>query len=132
MKYRLGKLAIYLSPVLLLLVLMLLPGCKPTTAANTPAVLAPGYLNAADQQMGEILAGAHNFYNSIQSQVNAGTLTMGSTIKASFNDFAISLNAAQTVYLAYHNGQATQAQAQTAVNLVQSKQAALPLPGGAK
>ena len=101
-------------------------GCKPSA---TPPVLAPGYLNQADQQMGEVLAGAHNFYNSIQSQVNAGTLTMGTSIKAAFNDFGVSLNAAQTVYLAYHNGQATQAQAQAAVNQVQSKQAALPLPG---
>lgn len=105
-------------------------GCKPTT--TTPAQLAPGYQNAQDQQMGEILAGAHNFYTSIQSQVQAGTLTMGATIKASFNDFATALNAAQTVYLAYHNGTATQAQAQAAVNTVQSKQAALPLPGATK
>lgn len=102
-------------------------GCAPTAA--TPTVLAPGYQNAADQQMGEILAGAHSFYTSIQQQVGAGTLTLTPQVKAAFNTFGVSLNAAQTVYLAYHNGQATQAAAQTAVNQVQSQQAALPLPG---
>ena len=102
-------------------------GCKPTT--TTPAVLAPGYLSQADQQMGEILSGAHAFYASIQQQTQAGTLTLDATTKQAFNAFGASLNAAQTVYLAYHNGTATQAQAQAAVNTVQSKQAALPLPG---
>lgn len=104
------------------------PGSNPSTPTN-PAQLAPGYQNQADQQMGEILAGAHAFYTSIQQQSQAGTLTLDPTTKAAFNAFGVSLNAAQTVYLAYHNGQATQAQAQTAVNQVQAQQAALPLPG---
>ncbi len=92
-------------------------------------MLAPGYSNAADQQMGEILSGAHAFYQSIQQQSQAGTLVLSPDTKAKFNDFAISLNAAQQVYLAYHAGTATQAQAQASVNVVQSKQSALPLPG---
>ena len=104
-------------------------GCTPAANPTTPAQLAPGYQNAADQQMGEILSGAHAFYTSIQQQAQAGTLALTPTVKASFNDFGVSLNAAQTVYLAYHAGTATQAQAQTAVNTVQSKQSALPLPG---
>jgi hypothetical protein len=103
-----------------------LAACKPSA---TPIALAPGYQNATDQQMGEILAGARRFYISIQSQVSSGTLTMGDTIKASFNDFGRSLNAADSVYLAYHSGAATQAQAQAQVNIVQAQQAALPLPG---
>ena len=101
--------------------------CTPTT--TTPAQLAPGYQNSADQQMGEILSGAHAFYQSIQQQSQAGTLTLDPTTKSAFNQFGTALNAAQTVYLAYHAGTATQAQAQTAVNQVQSQQAALPLPG---
>lgn len=112
------------------LILTPVEGCK--TTSTTPAALAPGYLSQTDQQMGEILAGAHNFYTSIQSQVAAGTLTLNATAKLSFNDFATALNAAQTVYLAYHNGTATVDQAQVAVNTVQSKQAALPLPGATK
>lgn len=95
----------------------------------TPVTVAPGYLNAADQQMGEILSGAHAFYQSIQQQTQAGTLTLGPTIKQDFNAFGVSLNAAQSVYLAYHAGSATQAQAQAAVTEVQTQQAALPLPG---
>lgn len=113
---------------ILILGLCLLPmgGCK---TASTTQPLAPGYSNTADQQMGQILSGARAFYVSIQQQSAAGTLTLDPTVKVSLNDFGTSLNAAETVYLAYHNGQATQAAAQAAVNTVQTKQAALPLPG---
>jgi hypothetical protein len=103
-----------------------LTGCPSSTV--TPP-LAPGYQNAADQSMGEILAGARRFYVSIQTQTGNGSLTLGPSIKAAFNDFGVSLNAADSVYLAYHAGTATEAQAQAQVNIVQSKQAALPLPG---
>jgi outer membrane scaffolding protein for murein synthesis (MipA/OmpV family) len=107
-------------------------GC-PTPAAQTqptaPAVVAPGYQNAADQQMGEILAGAHAFYNSIAQQAQAGTLVLQPNVKTAFNAFGVTLNSAQTVYLSYHAGAATQAEAQAQVNAVQSQQAALPLPG---
>jgi hypothetical protein len=104
-------------------------GCKPSANPPTAPQLAPGYNNAADQQMGEILSGAHAFYTSIQQQAQAGTLTLQPSVKAAFNAFGVSLNAAQTVYLSYHQGTATQSQAQTAVDKVQSEQAALPLPG---
>lgn len=112
----------------LCLTLTACPGSNPSNPTN-PAQLAPGYQNAADQQMGQILSGARSFYTSIQQQSQAGTLTLTPTVKAAFNDFGTALNGAESVYLAYHNGQATQAQAQTAVNAVQTKQAALPLPG---
>jgi hypothetical protein len=112
----------------LCLTLTACPGSNPSNP-TTPAQLAPGYSNQADQTMGEILSGAHAFYQSIQQQAAAGTLTLDATTKAAFNQFGTALNAAQSVYLAYHNGQATQAAAQTAVNQVQSQQAALPLPG---
>jgi len=79
--------------------------------------------------MGQILKGARDFYSSIKSQSEAGTLVLQPAVKQAFNQFGVTLNAAETVYLAYHNGQATQAAAQTAVNQVQSQQAALPLPG---
>jgi len=113
--------------LLLLIPLTACPGSK--TNPTTPAQLAPGYSNQADQQMGEILSGARAFYVSIQQQSQAGTLTLSPTVKAAFNDFGVSLNAAESIYLAYHGGTATLAQAQTAVNTVQQKQNALPLPG---
>jgi len=106
-----------------------LTACTPAaTNPTTPAQLAPGYQNAADQQMGEILSGAHAFYTSIQEQVQAGTLTLSADGKAKFNDFGIALNSAQIVYLGYHSGANTQAQAQASVNIMQQKQAALPIP----
>lgn len=125
MKRRLLKLATIAA---LSLAVGWMTACTPSATPSTQA-LAPGYQNSADQQMGEILAGAHSFYTSIQQQSQAGTLTLDATTKAAFNQFGTALNAAQAVYLAYHNGQATQAAAQTAVNQVQSQQAALPLPG---
>ena len=117
-----------LAPMLLCLPLMMAATCNTANPPN-PVTLAPGYNNAADQQMGEILSGARAFYSSIQSQSAAGTLILTPTVKKAFNDFGISLNAAESVYLAYHNGTATQAQAQTLVNTIQTQQAALPLPG---
>lgn len=105
---------------------LVIAGCK-TTAPTPP--LAPGYANPADQSMGEILAGAHAFYLSIQQQSAAGTMTLSAQEKTSINAFGVSLNAADAIYLAYHSGQATQAAAQASVNLVQQQQAALPLPG---
>lgn len=116
--------------LILLALCLTLTACTPSS--TPPQALAPGYQNTADQAMGEILSGAHSFYESIQQQSAAGTLILTAQQKAAFNAFGTSLNAAQTVYLAYHAGQATQAAAQTAVNTVQSQQAALPLPGAQK
>lgn len=104
-------------------------GCGTKANPTTPAQLAPGYNNTADQQMGEILSGARAFYTSIQQQSQAGTLVLTPTVKQSFNAFGTTLDAAQVIYLQYHAGIATQASAQAAVNQVQSQQAALPLPG---
>lgn len=115
--------------VLFLSMMFGMAACTPSAKPTAPVALAPGYNNAADQQMGEILSGARGFYVSIQSQSQAGTLTLSPTVKASFNQFGVSLNAAEAIYLAYHSGQATQAAAQASVNTVQSQQAALPLPG---
>lgn len=108
-----------------------LAGCPGSNPSNPtpPAALAPGYNNQADQQMGSVLSGARAFYVSIQQQAQAGTLTLAPDVKAKFNQFGQYLNAAESTYLAYHNGTATQAQAQAQVNQVQSAQQALPLPG---
>ena len=118
-----------LAAVFLCASLALATGCSTTPTTPSPTVTAPGYQNAADQQMGEILAGAHAFYLSVQQQSAAGTLTLSATAKLAFNDFGISLNAADQVYLDYHANPtaATEAMAATAVNAVQVKQAALPV-----
>lgn len=131
---------------LVLTVPLALAGCKAATAPAQP--LAPGYQNAADQQMGQILSGARAFYSTIQCETQGlnwsqatsqcvadpaitSPLVLSATVKTAFNDFGASLNAANTVYLAYHANPtaATQTAAQTAVNAVQQQQAALPIPG---
>ncbi len=105
---------------------MVLPqtGCKTSNTAN-PATLAPGYLNSADESMGVALVGAHAFYATIQQDVAAGKYTPSATEKTALNNFATALNAAQILYIAYHNGMATQAQTQAAVDAVTKQQAAL-------
>ena len=119
---------------LILLTALCLPMAACTPTATNTATLAPGYLNAADQQMGEILAGARAFYVSVQQQSAAGTMTLTPTEKTAFNTFGVSLNAAETVYLAYHSNPtpATQAAAQKAVDNVQAQQTALPMPSAVK
>lgn len=114
-----------LAALILCLGMVPILGC-PATSTTNPTTLAPGYQNATDQQMGEILSGAHAFYVSIQQQSAAGTLNLSATAKTVFNDFGVSLNAADSVYLAYHANPtaANQATAQAAVNVVQTKQAA--------
>ena len=114
---------------LLLLLAFCLPliACTPSTTAPPTA---PGYLSSTDQTMGEILAGARGFYTTIQQESAAGTITLTAAQKSAFNTFGVSLNAAESVYLAYHASPtaANLAAAQTAVNAIQTQQAALPLP----
>jgi len=134
MKYRLARWAIYISPVLLLLLLCLLPGCKATV--NPP--LAPGYSNQTDQKLGQTLAGANAFYTSVQCATSGHAYdptthacntqevqiyTPAPEEKTALNDLSLAINTANSVYLQYHNGSATLQQAQAAVNAVSSKQA---------
>lgn len=104
-------------------------GCKGATVQQP---LAPGYNNAADQQMGSILAGARGFYVQLQQDSASGKTVLSPTEKTALNDLGASINFAESVYLAYHAGTATEAQAQAAVTTVQQKQAAVPLPTGGK
>jgi hypothetical protein len=99
-----------------------LSGCK-TSSTVAPAALAPGYLNPADQQMGQILEGAHQFYLQVQTDVAQGKYVPTPSEKSVLNGYAITLNVAQAEYLSYHNGTATQAQAQAAVNQVSAQEA---------
>ena len=123
------RLKVYLL-LLAVMFAMTFVGCKQVTTAHLPR--APGYVSTMDQTMGESLAAAHAFYNSIQQQSAAGTMTLSATEKAAFNTFGVTLNGAQTVYLAYHANPtaANETAARNAVNQVQSQQAALPQPKG--
>ncbi len=120
-------------------------GCATTAATTTtpPAAVAPGYINPADQQMGQIISGARTFYNTVQCETKTMNwsqaaqscvvdpritkpMVLSAAEKAAFNDFMTALNTASTLHLAFHNGTGSQVAAQNAVNTLQVKQAALP------
>src|ERR1035437_4302653 len=99
---------------------MLLPlGCATATSPTPP--LAPGYYNPQDQTMGQVLAAANGYYNRIQRDTVAGTFFPSPTEKSILNGVEAALSIANTTYLAYHNGTATEAQAQTAINAAQTQ-----------
>ena len=107
-------------------------GCVKATSTTPAAALAPGYQNQADQVMGQTLVAAHAFYATIQQDVASGKYTPSAAEKTTLNNFATVLNSAQIIYISYHAGAATQAQAQSAVNAVQAQQTAVQatLSGG--
>lgn len=107
-----------------------LAGCHAATTTTPP--LAPGFSSQADQTMDQTLVGAHKFYTDIQAQVLAGTYTPAASEKTALNTFASALNTAQVVYIAFHAGTATQAQAQVAVDSVSAQQTSLQNTIGAK
>lgn len=107
-------------------------GCGAVQSTTPPAALAPGFSSQADQVMDQVLVGAKKFYTDIQAQIVAGTYTPAATEKASLNTFASALNTAQVVYIAFHAGTATQAQAQAAVDTVTTQQTSLQNTIGAK
>jgi hypothetical protein len=103
-----------------LFILLILPlGCKTLTSNTPPSALAPGALNAFDQQAYQTLSAAHAF--AVSASGNAATLT--TTEKADLNSFIAILNTADVLYQAYHAGTATQAQVQTQLNAVATSQA---------
>jgi hypothetical protein len=94
-------------------------GCGAVKTSTPPASLAPGALNQFDSDTYRSLATAHAFAQSAAG--NAATLTP--TEKAALNQFIQYLNLADTLYVAYHSGAATQAAMQTALNAVNSSEA---------
>src|SRR6202044_3829469 len=98
-----------ITTVICLAVALAFPvGCKTATSTTPPAALAPGFSSQADQTMDQVLVGAHSFYNSLQSQVGAGTYVPSPSELTALNNFGVALNAAEAIYIAFHNGTATQ------------------------
>lgn len=128
MKLKIGT-SLFLLSVFLALPLA---GCHSASSTTPPAALAPGFSSQSDQLMDQTLVGAHKFYTDIQAQVVAGTYTPTASEKTALNTFASALNVAQVLYIAFHAGTATQAQAQDAVDKVSSQQVALQNTIGAK
>jgi len=117
-----------------LLLCLPLTGCPTASTTTPPQALAPGYLNAADQQMSEILHAAHAYYQRLYTDATATPpiYNPSPAEKAAFNQFGAYLNAADTTYKAFHAGQATQADAQTMVDQVKAQQNAVQAFPGAK
>lgn len=136
MSNRASRLKAYLVICGLAFAMTFVVGCKTNTVTQP---LAPGYNNATDQTLGQTLAGANWFYASVQcSTIGQGfnqtthvcdpnvivqKYTPAETEKSALNDLSLAINAANAIYLQYHHGTATLAQAQAAVSLVSSKQA---------
>lgn len=112
----------------LLLLCALCIGCVHAPAVTQPpAVIAPGYLNQTDQQMGEALAAARAFYVHVQKDIAAGTYTPSATEKTALNVFGVAINTAEAAYIAYHASPnvVTEDTASQAVQAVQVQQTAL-------
>lgn len=99
-------------------------GCKQQTATTAPQAVAPGYINAQDQVMGQTLKGVHAFIDNIRAQISTGYVP-GPTEKTALNALIATTNAADATYLAFHGGTATQAAAQAAINQAYSQQQSL-------
>ena len=97
-------------------------GCKTNTVT---APLAPGYLNATDQKMGQDLAALNGFV--LQEKANYAALPAAAqaTEKPVLNDLITATDLANASYQAYHAGTQTQGQVQTAIAAAQAKQNAL-------
>ena len=108
---------------LCLILALPLTGC-PASNAPTPPV-APGYINAQDQQIGEALAALNGFVN--QEKVNYAAMppVQQGKEKPILNDLITAVNIANASYQAFHAGSQTEAQAQTAINAAQAKQTTL-------
>ena len=110
-----------------------LAGCPQPTSSTPPAALAPGYLNAQDQTLGQTLAAISSFVTN-EATVNYPSLLpqMQAVEKPYLNTLIQLTNTANAMYLQYHAGTATLAQVQTAVSAAQSAQNNLTSAMGVK
>ena len=97
----------YQKFLVLVLLALLLVGCAAKSSTTTP--LPTGAINQTDATTYRVLNDAHAFLQSIRDSVTAGNLTLTATQKKTFNDLAISSNAADATWKAYHSGQSTDA-----------------------
>lgn len=106
----------------LLAIFLALPivGCK--TVTGPPPPLAPGYTNSFDQSAGQTLAAAHALVAKAITDYPSLTPPQQAVEKPILNTFVTAVNTADSVYLAYHSGAATQAQVQTQLDAVSTAQ----------
>lgn len=104
--------------------------CAKATSPTPP--LAPGYLNPADQTLGQSLAAVNAFVTQEKANYAQLTPAQQATEKPYLNTLIDATAAADMAYTAYHQGSQTLAQAQTAYNQAQTAQNALTANKGVK
>ena len=114
---------------ILLALCLITVGCT-ATSTTPPAALAPGYLNAADQTLGESLAAVNAFVSQEKINYAAETPALQAAEKTALNALIMATNVANASYTAYHVGSGTLAQAQTALTKAQTAQTALAATKG--
>jgi len=123
---------------------IVMAGCPGSNPLNPPnqAQLAPGYRNAADQQLGQDLAAVSAFKDSEVGNYNCDASAQAAKTclspaqkaveKPYLNSLIDAVNVANAAYTAYHQGSQTLAQAQTAYKSAQSAQTTLTTNKGVK
>src|SRR5215472_14724714 len=101
---------------------LLLTGCK-VSSTTPPAAVAPGYANQTDQIIGQSLAALDAFVSQAQKDYLMLPAAQQTAEKGVLNNLIAAANAANRVYLAYHAGTQTEAQAQQALGVAQQAQA---------
>lgn len=115
----------------LLSVFLALPiGCA--TASSPTPPLAPGYSNSQDQTLGQTLAAINAFVTTEKSHFNTLTTAQQSKERTILNPLIDATTVANAVYLAYHAGTKTEADAQTAVSAAQAAQTNFSSQNGVK
>ena len=105
-----------------ILFLIPLAGCPTASTTTPPAALAPGYTSQFDEKAGQALGAAHALVSKAVLDYPTLSPTQQAAEKSVLNAFVIAVNTADSVYLAYHSGSATQSQVQTALNSVSTAQ----------
>ena len=116
---RLARLSVFLALPLLL------AGCATATAPIPP--VAPGYLSAADQTLGESLAAVNAFVTQEKVNYAQETATAQATEKPYLNGLITAVDLANAAYVSYHSSPtaANLTAAQNALTNAQTAQAAL-------
>lgn len=112
--------------------IFLLAGCGAVNSTTPPAVLAPGYISAADQTVGEGLAAVNSFVTQEKVNYVAMTASQQATEKETLNALVTATDLANSAYTAYHAGTGTLPAAQSALTSAQNAQASLAAAKGVK
>lgn len=92
------------SLILLPLLVLPLAGCPTASTTTPPAALAPGYTSQLDQQLGQAMAALRAGDYAAVSGFLSLTQPQQAAEKSALNNFTTAVNAADTLYLAFHAG----------------------------